>query len=65
MFSRIAQNWRGRPLLSHEAIVDLIATTTTTGLKIRAGLDTPEYPLGFKSTDAQLGAWNYALSQAV
>ena len=45
MFSHISLNWRGRPLTSHEVVVDLIgATTTRTGLKIRAELDTNEYP---------------------
>jgi hypothetical protein len=74
MFSRITQNWRGRPLISHEAIVNLIAnTTSTTGLKIRAALDDGEYPLGVKISDLQMealrlsrdefhGDWNYTLS---
>jgi len=49
MFSRITQNWRGRPLVSHEVIVNLIANTISTkGLKIRAALDEGEYPLGIK-----------------
>lgn len=74
MFSRITQNWRGRPLVSHEAIVNLIANTkSTTGLKIRAALDDGEYPLGVKIPDDQMkalrlsrdefhGEWNYTLS---
>lgn len=74
MFSRITQNWRGRPLVSHEAIVNLIAnTTSTTGLKIRAALDEGEYPLGIKISKDQMkalrlsrdefhGDWNYTLS---
>ena len=73
MFSHITQNWRGRPLVSHEVIVNLIANTTTqAGLKIRAELDRGHYPIGIKITDAELGAlnlklgkfhgdWNYAL----
>ena len=71
MFSHITQNWRGRPLVSHEVIVNLIANTTTrAGLKIRAELDRGKYPTGIKITDAELallnlkqdnfhGDWNY------
>ena len=73
MFSHITQNWRGRPLVSHEVIVNLIANTTTrAGLKIRAELDRGKYPTGIKITDAELaslnlkpasfhGEWNYVL----
>ena len=73
MFSHITQNWRGRPLVSHEVIVNLIANTTTrAGLKIRAELDRGKYPTGIKITDAQLaslnlkpdnfhGDWNYTV----
>lgn len=73
MFSHITQNWRGRPLVSHEVIVNLIANTTTrAGLKIRAELDRGTYPTGIKITDAELaslnlkpgnfhGEWNYAV----
>ena len=44
LFSFISQNWRGKPLVSHEVIVNLIsATTTQTGLKVRAKLDTNSY----------------------
>ena len=47
LFSQISMNWRGRPLVSHEVVVDLIgATTTRTGLKIRAELDRGAYPTG-------------------
>ena len=43
------ENWRGRPLISHEVIVNLIANTTTkTGLTIRAELDTGSYPTGIQ-----------------
>ena len=53
MFSHITQNWRGRPLVSHEVIINLIANTTTqAGLKIRAELDRGKYPTGIKITDA-------------
>ena len=73
MFSQITRNWRGRPLVSHEVIVALIANTTTqTGLKIRAELDTRNYPTGISVTDAEFaalnlkranfhGEWNYTL----
>ena len=73
MFSHITQNWRGRPLVSHEVIVNLIANTTTrAGLKIRAELDRGKYPTGIKITDAELaslnlkpdsfhGDWNYTV----
>ena len=73
MFCHITQNWRGRPLVSHDVIVNLIANTTTqAGLKIRAELDRGTYPTGIKITDAELaelnlklaafhGDWNYTL----
>ena len=73
MFSHITRNWRGRPLVSHEVIIELIANTTTqAGLKIRAALDTGHYPTGLSVTDAELaslnlkrvdfhGEWNYML----
>ena len=66
-------NWRGRPLESHETIVQLIAATTTrTGLKVHAELDQATYPKGVKITDTQMAAlpltrhefhgdWNYTL----
>ena len=74
MFCHITQNWRGRPLVSHEAIVHLIGSTTTrAGLTIRADIDTNPYPTGIKVTDAELAAvrlepaefhgdWNYVIS---
>ncbi|MDY0169154.1 MAG: ISAzo13 family transposase [Thermoguttaceae bacterium] len=73
MFCHITQNWRGRPLVSHEVIVNLIANTATAkGLKIRAELDTGTYPIGIKVTDDELAAvklkldsfhgdWNYCV----
>jgi len=73
MFSHISLNWRGKPLTSHEVIVNLIANTTTqTGLTIRAALDTHQYPTGIKVTDQELehvrlrqadfhGEWNYTI----
>ncbi|MGH8990992.1 MAG: ISAzo13 family transposase, partial [Acidimicrobiia bacterium] len=74
LFSHISMNWRGRPLTSHQVVVDLIgATTTRTGLKIRAELDEGYYPTGTKVTDAELlavptaphgfhGEWNYTIA---
>ena len=73
MFSYISMNWRGKPLISHEVIVNLIASTTTrAGLKIEAELDTNVYPKGIRVTDEQLekvriqradfhGEWNYTI----
>src|SRR5215207_109486 len=74
MFCHITQNWRGRPLVSHEVIVRLIGSTTTrAGLTIRADLDTGTYPTGVKVTDVELAAvrlqpadfhgdWNYTIA---
>jgi hypothetical protein len=73
MFCHITQNWRGRPLVSREAIVNLIGSTTTKqGLKVRAALDTNPYPTGIRVTDEELaavqlirsdfhGEWNYTI----
>jgi hypothetical protein len=73
LFSHITMNWRGRPLTSHEVIVQTIAATTTrTGLRVRAGLDTSTYDTGVKISDRQMdalpltrhdwhGDWNYTL----
>jgi hypothetical protein len=73
LFSHITMNWRGRPLTSHEVIVNTIAATTTaTGLTVRAELDTSAYDIGIKVSDAQMdalpltrhdwhGDWNYTL----
>ena len=72
-FSFISMNWRGKPLVSHEVIVNLIAATTTRkGLKVRAELDSTHYPKGIKVTDEELkaiqikrdefhGEWNYSI----
>ena len=72
LFSAITQNWRGKPLVSHEVIVKLIAATTTrTGLKVRSELDTNVYPKGVTVSDADMatllisrdefhGEWNYS-----
>ena len=73
LFSAISQDWRGRPLVSHEVIVELIgATTTRTGLRVRSALDTNDYPSGVRVSDAEMqtlylerdtfhGEWNYTL----
>ena len=73
LFSHITMNWRGRPLTSHEVIVNTIAATTTrTGLTVRAELDTGSYPTGIQVSDQQMAAlpvtrhdwhgdWNYTL----
>ena len=56
LFAFITKNWRGKPLVSYQAIVQLIgATTTENGLKVKALLDTNAYPAGLKVTDAELG----------
>ena len=74
LFSFITQNWRGKPLVSHQAIVSLIAGTTTgTGLIVKAALDTNHYDTNIKVSDEELtelrlkrhefhGDWNYTLS---
>ena len=73
LFSAISQNWRGKPLVSHEVIVELIAATTTrTGLRVRSKLDTNAYPAGLTVSEANMatlhlrpdtfhGEWNYSL----
>lgn len=73
LFCHITSNWRGRPLTSHEVIVNLIgATTTRKGLRVTAQLDTSEYQTSIKITDGELaavprrphefhGEWNYTI----
>jgi hypothetical protein len=73
LFSFISQNWRGKPLVSHEVILNLIAATTTkTGLQVSSALDPNRYPRGVKISDRQMkeiklrrarfhGDWNYAI----
>jgi hypothetical protein len=73
LFSFISMNWRGRPLVSYEAIVELIAATTTeAGLTVRCELDDGVYKKGIKVTDEELdrvhiersdfhGEWNYTV----
>jgi hypothetical protein len=77
LFSRISSNWRGETLTSHEVVVNLIAaTTTSTGLTVRAELDPTQYPKGIKISDKQIreleaqaitrhhwhGEWNYTVT---
>jgi len=58
-FSHLTQNWRGRPLVSHEVIVNLIAhTATQQGLRIQAELDSGRYPTGLKVSDEELALVN-------
>jgi transposase len=73
LFSFISQNWRGKPLVSHQVIVNLIsATTTKTGLRVRAEIDPGKYPKGIKVSDEEVasiriardefhGEWNYTI----
>ena len=59
MFSAISMNWRGRPLVSHEVVVNLIsATTNNGGLKIKCDLDTQKYEIGKKITDEEFARIN-------
>jgi hypothetical protein len=74
LFSFITQNWRGRPLVSYQTIVQLIAATTTNaGLKVQCEIDPNTYPAGVKVTDAEMdaininrhdfhGEWNYTIN---
>jgi len=74
LFSFITQNWRGKPLVSYQAIVQLIAATTTrTGLNVKSEIDTAIYPPGIKVTDRDMaainitphafhGEWNYTIA---
>jgi transposase len=74
LFSFISQNWRGKPLVTHQVIVDLIAATSTkAGLKVRAQIDPNLYPPGLKVSDKEVaalhierdtfhGEWNYKIS---
>jgi DNA-binding transcriptional regulator YdaS (Cro superfamily) len=74
LFSHITMNWRGRPLTSHEVVLNTIAATTTTaGLKVEAVLDVGSYPTGIAVSRDQLaalpitthtvhGRWNYSIA---
>jgi hypothetical protein len=73
LFAFITQNWRGKPLVSHEVIVQLIgATKTETGLKVECEIDGNLYPRGVQVTDQEMqainltraefhGEWNYTI----
>ena len=74
LFAYIAQNWRGKPLVSHQVIVQLIGSTTTdTGLKVCCEIDGNIYPKGVKVSDQEMAElningnafhpeWNYTIS---
>jgi hypothetical protein len=74
LFCHITQTWRGTPLISHETVIELIASTTTkAGLTVRCELDTRDYPKGIKVSDAEMMTlniegdtfhpeWNYTIS---
>jgi len=76
LFAHISMNWRGRPLVSREVILELIAATRTrSGLRVQAELDRGRYPLGVKVPDRELaavplrrhdwhGEWNYTVLPA-
>jgi hypothetical protein len=77
LFSFITQNWRGKPLISHEVIINLIASTRTEkGLRVRCELDTSHYPKGVKVSNKEMaqinitrhdfhGEWNYTMSPKI
>lgn len=77
LFSHISMNWRGRPLTSHQVIIETIgAVTTKTGLTVQAALDTDTYPKGIRISDRDMktfeanhlqrhqfhGDWNYTIT---
>jgi hypothetical protein len=74
LFAFITMNWRGKPLVSHQVIVQLIgATTTETGLKVCCEIDANLYPKGIEVSDGEMrainitrhefhGEWNYTIS---
>jgi hypothetical protein len=73
LFSFITMNWRGKPLTTYRTVVELIAATTTkTGLRVEADVDTRPYPIGVKISDKELAEvplqphdwhpnWNYSI----
>ena len=77
LFNHISMNWRGRPLTSHEVMVELIgATTTKEGLHIKAALDKGTYPTGIRVREEEMAAlnleraefhgnWNYTIKPRV
>ena len=76
LFSHISMNWRGRPLISHEVVVNLIASTSTSkGLRVRARLDRQKYPTKVQVSPEQMaqvnlkphsfhGEWNYTIGKS-
>ena len=74
LFAYISQNWRGKPLVSHQVIIQLItATTTDTGLTVTCDIDANRYPKGIEVSNAEMaalnikragfhGEWNYTIS---
>lgn len=74
LFSYISMNWRGKPLISHQVIISLIAASRTgSGRNVHVRLDEAEYSKGIKITDKQLEdvnlhghafhpEWNYTVS---
>ena len=74
LFSHITMNWRGRPLVSHDVVVNLIgATKTASGMRVKARLDKRKYPTGVRVPDEEMkalklkphkfhGDWNYTLA---
>jgi Rhodopirellula transposase DDE domain len=77
LFCHITQTWRGTPLTSRLAVVELVASTTTkTGLTVRCELDSRRYPKGIKVSDDEMASinikgdafhpeWNYTISPSV
>ena len=73
LFCHITENWRGRPLVDHETVVQLIGgVRTQTGLVVRTELDTRDHPISIKADDNEmqrllittesfLGDWKYTL----
>jgi DNA-binding transcriptional ArsR family regulator len=74
LFSHITMNWRGRPLVSHDVVVNLVSSTKTcSGLQVKAKLDKQKYPTGIVISDDEIeelnikphtfhGEWNYTIS---
>jgi transposase len=74
LFSHITMNWRGRPLVSHDVVVNLVSSTKTrSGLRVKAKLDKQKYPTGIVISDDEIeelniklhtfhGEWNYTIS---
>jgi len=68
-------NWKGRPLISHDVMINLIGgTKTKTGLKVKVKIDQKKYPIGIKVSEQEMeninitkhkfhGDWNYTISK--